>query len=436
VRTIGLIQPALHEGVDPRDDLAEMPAFMPGVDLDEVWDTLSENQKIRAGAIERFRLELETILRRGAAEWSPPHKIGGRLDARNLERSQANLMAEIAAYRHLLADDAHALLLRFIEQTREVITVCLRQNAVSGIEAPGLYEILQDWVQKMIYQELVSRDRAMGDRGIRRICANVELADQAYSKLKPNPDFSPRQQLLMRLVHVHQDIGFTAYAARASYRGTKLHRAYGARIFTDELNRYRPLFDFKELEQARFAVATHSSEELPFKEARVLALVRAVDHLAPLAPHRSYCLFEEIGGAVPYLDRMLDLVATKDWEQLVAVRDELAGFLIEAKVPSPLRGDLLAAFRPFERLADPVDLGALGGQVVAIDYDWTEDPGLMVAQMAIDPFAQRYQILFDVQQDQLLRLARATGVGPEELRTAKELTFQAEGGGALVIRRP
>lgn len=436
VRAIGLVPSAHLEGVDPRDDLAQMPAFMPGVDLDQVWDTLSESQKIRAGAVERFRLELETVLRRGAAQWSPPHKIGGRLDARNLNRSQANLRAEIQTYRHLLADDAHALLDRFVEQTRGLVTLCLRQNAVSGVEAPSLHEILRDWIQKMIYQEVVSRERAMGDRGIRRICANVELADQAYSKLKRNPEFSPRQQLLMRLIHVHQDIGYTAYAARVSYRGTKLHRAFGARIFTDELNRYRPLFTFQELEQARFAVATHSSEEFPFQDARVLALVRAVDHLAPLAPHRVYCLFEEIGGAVPYLDRMLAHVRAKDWESLVAVRGELAGFLIEAKVPCPLRDDLMAAFRPMERLADPIDLGALGGQVVAIDYDWEENPGCLTAQVANDPFAQRYQILFDCQQDQLMLLARTTGVKPEALRNGKEVTFQAEGCGALVIRRP
>jgi len=435
VRTIGLIQPALHQGVDPRDDLAEMQVFLPGTNLDEAWDNLSESQKVRAGATERFRLELETALRRGAAEWTAPHQIGGRLDARNLDRLLDNLKAELAAYRHLLADDAFAVLTTFVEQTRDLVNQCLRVNAIAGVEAPALYDILRDWVQKLVYQELVSRERAMGDRGLRRVCANVELADQAYLRLKRRQDFSPRQQLLMRLVHVHQDIGYTAYAARKSYRGTKLHRAYGARIFTDEINRYRALFTFKELEEARFAVATHSAEELPFQQARLLGLTRAVDHLAPLTPHRVYSAFEPIGGALPYLERMLVKVEARDWDGLVAERRALAGFLIEAKVPTPLRDDLLAAFRPFERLADPVDLGDLGGQVVGIDYDWQENPGALTARVALDPFAQRYQVLFDCQQDQLLRLAKAAGVTVEALRTAKRVSFQLQGHGALVIQR-
>src|SRR5690606_4549527 len=104
------------------------------------------------------------------------------------------------------------------------------------------YEILRDWLHKLIYQELCSRRRAMGDRGIRRICANIELADLIHARLKAKPGYSLRQALLTRVVQVHQDIGHTAYAARVSFRASKLHRAYGARIFTDEINRYRAIF--------------------------------------------------------------------------------------------------------------------------------------------------------------------------------------------------
>lgn len=435
VRTIGLVQAAHLVGVDPRDELASTPGYMPGVDLDQVWDSLSENQKIRAGAIERFRLEMDTALRHSGMAWKAPHQIGGRLDARNLERSEENLLAEIESFAYLLADDSRALLESFVESTRKLIQACLRQNAVAGIDAPALHEILRDWAQKLIYQELSSRRRAMGDRGIRRICANIELADQAYAKLKRNPDFSPRTQLLMRLIHIHQDIGFTAYAARTSYRGSKLHRAYGARIFTDELNRYRTLFTHDELEMARFAVATHASEELPFAESRVLALVRAVDHLAPLAPHRVYNHLEEMGGARPYLDEMLEHLGAGNFEALVATKDELAAFLAEAGVAPALRDDIIAAFRAFEKYAEPIDLGGLAGEISAVDYDPLENPGTLTVDVLHSDFAQKYQVLFDYQQDQLMRVARDTGVTAESLRDEREVVMQAEGCGALVIRR-
>ncbi|MEE8410285.1 MAG: hypothetical protein V3T05_11810, partial [Myxococcota bacterium] len=301
-RTIGLIDPAHRTGQDGLAELADAAAFLPGTDLDAVWDTLNEADKIRAGATERFRLEMEAGLRQAAMPWEAPYRLGGRLDARALKRSMGNIMAEIEAYDYLLAPDSRRLLDTFVDETRKTIETCLRQKAIQGLESVAMHDILRDLVHKLIYQELASRRRAMGDRGIRRICGNIELAERVYAQLEHLPGFQPRQRLMMRIIHVHQDLGHTSYAARVSYRGGKLHRAYGARIFTDELNRYRTLLNQKELETSRSAVATHSSEEFPFTQSRVLALVRAIDHLAPFAPHRVYKHLEGIDGADDYLD--------------------------------------------------------------------------------------------------------------------------------------
>jgi hypothetical protein len=430
-RSIGLVEPAWRVGVDGRLVLAEIPAYKPGVDLDATWDQMSEAEKIRAGATERFRLELEASLARAAMPYELPHKMAGRLDARNLSRAHDNLRAEIEAYGYLLAEDARALLERFVEETRALLAACLRQKAIA-LDAGDLYDILRDWVQKLVYQELSSRRRAMGDRGIRRICANIALADQVYERLKKLPGFSPRQPLLMRCIHVHQDLGHTAYAARVSYRGGKLHRAYGARIFTDEMNRYRSLFDNDELELARAAVATHSAEELPFREARVLALVRAVDHLAPVAPYRVWRELQKIDGVAPYLDDMLARLASKKLDQIGALKEHLARHLEERGLAVALRDDILASFRAFERLADPVDLGALAGEITGeLAYD--EAAQTLTARVQPDPWVQRYQILFDTQQEQLVRFAKNTGVALEQLRNAGSVRLAAPGSGALVI---
>lgn len=435
IATIGLIPGVYQESDDPRRDLADQPGYMPGVDLDEVWDSLSENQKIRAGSVERFRLEMETALQRASMDFEPPHVIGGRLDVRNLDRSVKNLLAEIDAFAYLLADDSKQLLHNFIASTREHIRVALRQNLMAGLEGGPLYDILRDWVHKLIYQELCSRRRAMGDRGIRRICANVELADLIYERLKAKPGYTVRQALLTRLVHVHQDIGHTAYAARVSYRGSKLHRAYGARIFTDDINRYRGMFTHAELEVARFAVATHSLEQFPFADNRVLAIVRAVDHLAPLAPHRVYGNLITLEGSERFLDDMLVAMKARDWDAFDQHKGALVDFMTEREVAPPLRDDVVSSLRAFRRMAEPVDLGALGGLVVGLDYDVSESPGALVATYQLHPWVQKYQVLFDYQQDQLMRLARETGVKAADVKQGGELIFQAEGMGALVLRQ-
>ena len=434
VRTIGLVEPAYRATADGLAELAEQDVFLPGVDLDQVWDQLDEGDKIRAGATERFRLEMETSLRLAAMPWQPPHRIGGRLDERALQRSARNLHAEIEAYHYLLAPDSRALLAAFVDDTHTLIGTCLKQRAVQGVEAVAMHELLRDLVHKLVYQELASRRRAMGDRGIRRICGNIELAEQVYTQLKRLPRFSPRDRLLMRIIHVHQDLGNTAYAARVSFRGGKLHRAYGARIFTDELNAYRVLLTHKETELARSAVATHSSEELPFIPQRVLALVRAVDHLAPFAPHRVYKQLEAINGIGDYLDDLLERARAGDVGRYLAAKEALRELLADDSIPPPLRDDLWACFRPVEKLAEPIDLGELAGEISSLAYDGAE-PGCLTATIAPDAFARRYQALFDQQQDQLLRLGRATGVAAESIRTETELQFRAEGFGALVLRR-
>ncbi len=430
-RTLGLVDPAYRAAQDGLAVLAAQAAFMPGADLDQMWDSLSEADKIRAGATERFRLEMEASLRLTQKPWVTPHQIGGRLDARNLKRSADNILAELTAFDYLLAADSRALLRTFVADTHKLIDTCLKERAVQGIDAAPMHGLLRDLVHKLVYQELVSRRRAMGDRGVRRIMGNITLAEEVYAQLRRLPDFSPRERLLMRIIHVHQDLGHVAYAARASFRGGKLHRAYGARIFADEANRYRVLLTHEEIELVRAAVTTHAGEELPFSQARVLALVRAVDHLAPFAPHRVYRHLERLDGATDYLDDMLARARLGRVSDYLAAKGALADFLSAAGLEQPLCDDISAAFRPIERQADLVELGELAGQVRALTF---HGDALKVS-LRPDVFAQRYQALFDQQQEQLLRLAMATGVALEELRSRRATTFRRPGFGALHLER-
>ncbi|MBI5508517.1 MAG: hypothetical protein HY903_07175 [Deltaproteobacteria bacterium] len=434
VRTIGLVDPAYRKTQDGLAALAQQDAFRPGADLDQIWDSLSEAEKLRAGAVERFRLEMESSLKLSAMPWNAPHKLGGRLDARGLKRLNDNVRAEIDAYGYLLAPDSYRLLIRFVDDTHKLFDLCLRVRAVQGIDTVSAAALVQDLVEKLIYQELCSRRRAMGDRGIRRICGNIELAEQLYNQAKRLPDFTPRERLLMRVIHVHQDLGQTAYAARVSFRGSKLHRAYGARIFNDEINRYRGLFTHEELEQARTAVATHSSEELPFTKARVLAFVRAVDHLAPFAPFRLLKQLEPVANAGDYLDDLAARARQGETERYVAAKDALRTLLEGEQMHPGLRDDLLAAFRPLHKNAELIELGPWGGEISGLQLDANGD-GAVVAKITPDPFTVQHQALFDYQQQQLLNVARACEISPEAFREAPQVVLTRPGFGALVLVR-
>ena len=431
-RTIGLIDPQYKLENDALQPLAEQAAFRPGQDLDKIWDELGEAEKIRAGAIERFRLEMESVLRRAGREYKEPHRIGGRLDARNLKRSAENVSAEVATFAEVLAPDSYSLLLRFVEETRAVLDSAMRQQAVQGVDAVFTYELVRDMARKLVYQELVSRRRGMGDRGIRRIIANIQLGESLYGQLVPQGLATVRHRIMMRIIHVHQDLGHTAYAARVSFRGGRLHRAYGARIFTDETNRLRPLLTPTELDLVRAAVATHSSEELPFAQEMVLALVRVADHLAPFAPHRVYKHLEGIAGVTDYLDDMLARARAGDGPRYAAIRSSLRRYLAEnTELPETLRDDIIADFRPIDRGADFIEIGPMAGEVsgITIEPRANGSAGRVLAQVTYDAFSHRYQGLFDHQQDQLTRLARTTRVDLAKAR--EQVRFMVSGHGSL-----
>ncbi len=434
MRTLGLVDPVYVSSMDGLAAIAEQQPFRPGENLDHLWDSLSEAEKIRAGATERFRLEMEASLRLASRHWEPPHQLGGRLDARNTRRGIANIRAEIAALDYLLAPDSLALLQRFLDETQDIINASLRQRAVQGIDAVVMHDLLRDLVHKLIYQELTSRRRAMGDHGIRRIMGNIDLAEQIAAQLKPDPTFTPRDRLLFRIVHVHQDLGHTAYAARSSYRGGKLHRAYGARIFTDEINRYRVLLGQQEIELVRAAVATHSSEELPFASARLLGIVRAVDHLAPFAPHRVSMHIESIEGVSDYLDDLLTPPRAGDMTHNVAAKESLRRLLdAQEQLTQPLRDDILAAFRAVDRGAELRELGTLAGNVTQVRYDAT-GAGSVTAVVEANAFMQRHQPLFDEQQDQLVRLALASDVDEKTLVASRTVRLGSRSAGALILQ--
>ncbi len=378
-----------------------------------------------------FVSELEAALRRAGREFKAPHQIGGRLDARNLKRSATNIAVEMQSFSDLMAPDSMQLLLVFVEQTRALLDAGMRTQSIQGVDAVFAHELIRDLTRKLIYQELVSRRRGMGDRGIRRIAANIELAEALHAQLGNFGLGTPRDRLMMRLIHVHQDLGHTAYAARVSYRGGRLHRAYGARIFTDEMNRFRPLLNPKELDLVRTSVATHSSEELPIAQEIVLSLVRAVDHLAPFAPYRVYKHLESVEGASDYLDDMLKRAQAGDGAKYGALRASLRRFLAETtELSEPLRDDIIADFRAIDRGADFIDIGQLGGQISGLGVE-PMPPGRVAAHVTRDAFTLKYQSLFDHQQDQLARMARTTRVVLADVGNA--VRFQVAGLGALDI---
>ena len=430
IRTLGLIEPFARANADGLAALVKegVPIDHAAAEnLDAHWDGLSEAQKIRLGATERFELEATFILDEASLGHALPHKLSGRLEARNHDRLDTNLGAYIANFDHLLAPDSRIQLRSFLQTCRELVAEGQKERVIRGINAEVLSDILFDWTKKLIYQELVSRQRGMGDRGIRRAYQNLAVTQGIYEFLRKSGSFDVKQELLARMVAVHQDLGHTAFAARMSYRGTKMHRAYSARLFEDARNRLRPMFRHAELEAGATIVATHSTPRFPLMEQIVLALVRMSDHLVPFMPGRIGLHFRDHPSAHPYLEDMLNRATGGDIDGYLRAKEALADQLASLELDRSLRADMMAAFRPIERMADPLGTAALHGTITSTRLI-TQSPGGLECTLSREPFAQRYSALFGEQQELLWRLAESCGLNLDQLEIDKPIELQPPGG--------
>ena len=399
-RTIGLIESAYQSTQNFLLDLAKQTPFRPGENLDDIWDTLSEEQKVQAGATERFRLEFESTIANALPAWQPPHQIGGRLDARALERGQRNIENLIDAFDFLLAPDSYELLIRFNRENHALVDICLKQRTLQGIGALDMHTILEDWVKKLIYLEIVSRQRMQGDRGIRYVYGLIHHGEQLLKPFKAYPDFSPKERFCMRLIQVHQNIGLTAYAARASTRGSKLYRAYSARIFTDEINRYRQVLTHREAELIRTAIATQHLHEFPIKTARLLAIIRLAHILNPFNPFATHLRIQHIEDAQDYLEDMKERILRGNIEGFAEAQKSFHRFLLEdAKMSIPLSDDIIAAFHPFEQQNNSdknIQISGTSGEIVFIESENT-----FKANIESQKFNANYDFLFALGHERL-----------------------------------
>jgi hypothetical protein len=401
--------------------------------LDDVWYSLTDKQRLVIGRAERFRMELEQKLLRLSKTRIPPQIVKGQLSARLIQRGKENAKMELSRYGHLLAEDTYALVERFINETAQMIDTAYRQDLIRGAPAEDLAEAQVDLVRKLVYQELQSRLRRMGDRGIRHILGSIDIQEQIFDALAGVEEMSVRDRFVARVVQVHHDLGYTCHAAQVSYQAGRMHRHYSARIMNDEWNRYRRIMYSKDLQRVRDAVALHAHLDFELREDLFGSAVRIADHLMPFQPHWAYPRLAEVKDADVLAKNFMDAVKSGERE---AMQKPLRG-LYDAVNAHPtfgasLKEDLTSGLKAFDRGAFTVDLGRTGGVFAGARYDAASK----VLEVAVKPDATRvaFQPLFDCGQDQLWFFLRRRGVEEETIRNGEPLEVKCRENGPVALR--
>jgi hypothetical protein len=195
---------------------------------------------------------------------------------------------------------------------------------------------------------------------------------------------NPRDELWFRVFAVHRYLGLTAYGARKSYRGTKMMRAYGARIFADESNLYRRLLAPAEIGHLLYAIGSQGDLEIPWRDDRRLALTRITTFAGPLLHHR-LCVHASHANV-----EILRHGVAESWPS------GKEALLRSLPLPDLLCADVLAALRPVDRGASLVEGPALRWDSVGADADG-------VTLRLVPDAARAHGALFDDGQEHLRR---------------------------------
>lgn len=401
--------------------------------LDDIWFSLNDKQRIAVGRAERFRVELEQKLLRLAKNRLPPHVIKGQLNARLIERGTKNAQLEVARYEHLLAEDTRALLERFVTETAKQIEAAYRMDLIRGAPAEDLGDVQQDLVRKLVYQEMQSRLRRMGDRGIRHIMGSIDIQERIFAALAGVVDITPRDHFVGRIAQVHHDLGYTCHAAQVSYQAGRMHRHYSARIFHDEHNRYRRVMQPKDLQRARDAVVLHAHLDFEPVEDWFATAVRLADHLMPFQQHWAYTRLLEVDGGERAAKAFFAAVKTGDRD---AMQEPLkALWNVVNRHPDfsmNFKEDLLSGVRAFDRGAFIIDMGELAGVFNGARYN-AQDKALEIA-FTPSPERKTLQPIFDCGQDQLWFFLRKRGCNEEQIRKGEMLEVRCREHGPVALR--
>lgn len=400
--------------------------------LDEIWYSLSDKERLAAGRTERFRVDMDSRLVRMQKRSDQGLVVKGQLSARTIERGRRNAILEMTRYQHLLAEDARMLLDRFIVETAGLIDSAYRGEQIRGAPSDDLAELQVDLVRKIIYQEVQSRLRRMGDRGIRHIMGNIDLTEQMFATLSAHVDISPKERFIARIVHVHHDLGYTCHAAQVSYQAGRMHRHYSARIFNDEWNRYRKVIAPRDLLRARDAVSLHAHLDYDWLGDPLGSCVRIADHLMPFQQHWTYPSLADIKDGPKLADDLYTALKHNERAAAGDIRQKLWDAVMkDGKFSALYKEDLLSGLRPFDKGSFTVELGQWAGVISGFRY--SKELNQMDVAVTPDDTRRALQVVFDVGQDQLFFFARKRGATEEDIRSGQPLRLRCREAGPVAM---
>lgn len=368
--------------------------------------------------------------------------VGGMMNRDNARFVINNMKARLSSFTAYLAGDTVDRMHSVISRMES--TLSNNSKEFSGINARDMDLMGQDFVNRLVHQEIESNRQQYTDHGIRHIQSNIETQSKILDALESQGEkFSGKEKLLSLFIMVNHDIGYTTPEVRkGGSEGVKAsvkHKEFSAAILAQEKSTWDvdKIFSAQEYDRALNIVSRHDEPKLDVSDSLHLA-TSVADNLAMFAKEKLPSMFKYIKGSETLLVRMGGVAKT--WKESNSgstkanaqrrysiYKKRLEHLVDGSKLNENLKRDLKAGVREINFLTPKFAMGTLAGEVTGIRASKHAMIDVSVKWNKYDAMLQRY---FDMGQRQMKKLLES--YGQSGVATQKEYSMGSNKGKAIL----
>jgi len=390
-------QPGMNKVAEP--DNAEIgtidtPADSAVIDMSGYSDDftqLSLEQKMGQVSMDdinsQMRRDLEEAGEGAEVKLTP---VSGELTAEMAKAITANGRATLDGYLDYLSAETYA-------QARDVVynfgRIMEDTEAFKGKKAEDLDALMQDMVNKLVYQEIESVREQYTDHGIRHIVGNIDRAE-AIMKALTGGELDSMTRLEIMVTMVNHDMGYTTPLVRlGGDRGIMAsgeHKLYSEKLWGEQKDLWDvgKIFSEEEFGRIGSTIKDHDSTGIDIENA-LKTSISLSDNLALFAKEKLPAMFRHVEGSRDVLIQMTTIAKRLDrlkgdlkagtidqvtYDQAAVnlnsrFRDQqmrLYGMIDSTKASDAHKRDLKSAVKRSNFMTPKKSVGVLAGEITKI----------------------------------------------------------------------
>lgn len=360
---------APHKYRSSHDDAADLadPNSKLNREARENWKSLSHDERMALMDADAVDMRMAQELSRYRTEYDEPHDVGrGELKSTKLEHIRENAHARIDSLQEALTPETEQKMRDYVDK---YMVPTMQQATDEGwaADAADVNKMMSDNVDRLVFQEIESRKRQLGDHGIRHVLGNVEMANTILDD-PDMPQTTAMDRLLVNQALVIHDMGYTAGVVTQSFEATKYHELYSEKYAKQR--GFDKLYGTAGASELNRMVRTHAHTDLNWQSDPLASAVRTADNLSLFSKEKMPALFHEVPGATGELYRLqLAQVAGRGGDMLPQVKSNLHRLVDETDIDPRVKSELHSAADEVFPLSGKFTLGMEAGELKSLDYD-------------------------------------------------------------------